>query len=556
MIESQHHQRSEEALTKSLQRYSDAGGSIIQIRTREPMRAASALRKHFTQADNPYKEWGASMGFRVFTAENFPDNTLPGGAEDFVTAFEMPMEALRDATSEVRARSDVVHYYVFHDPAPHIANNPFVQDLLQQYASILPTTNVAILFVTPDAPLEGIPQGLCLVTSLSTPTKEELEDVLTTILDQVEEQSTFPAGIDVSDEQHSQICLLGLGLTYTEFEMHIALASVEAAERAESTLTAKALLDGISRGKTEVVRQSEILELTTPEDMANVGGMRRLKDWVSQRASCYSEEAREFGVEPPKGLVLVGIPGAGKSLAAKAIASSLGVPLVRMDFARVFSKYVGDSEQRVRSALSMVEAMAPCVLFVDEIDKGLGGIGAGGDSGTSMRVLGTFLTWLQETTAPVFSMVTANRVTGLPPELLRRGRFDQIFSVTLPNPAERAEVLSIHLRKRGRDIATLGALEAFSRASEGYVPAEIESAVKDALVASFADGSDLTMDHILSALRNMIPMSVSHKESIDSIVAWAATNAIPVNYPDDGTLPSFSKAKTRRIFNGQKAKKA
>lgn len=237
---------------------------------------------------------------------------------------------------------------------------------------------------------------------------------------------------------------------------------------------------------------------------------------------------------------------------AKAVASVLGVPAVRLDFGRVFSKFVGDSENRVRAALAMVESMAPVVLFVDEIDKGLGGAGSGGgDSGTSSRVLGSFLTWLQENKSKVFTIVTANRIDGLPPELLRRGRFDGIFSVGLPNADERLEVLRIHLRKRNQDIKALSNVEPFVRKSEGYVPAEIESAVKDALIAAFAtEERVLTVAHLVKALDDMIPMSVSHKAAIDRIVEWAAANATPVNYPQ-GAIPQATQHTGRAIIGGR-----
>jgi SpoVK/Ycf46/Vps4 family AAA+-type ATPase len=214
-----------------------------------------------------------------------------------------------------------------------------------------------------------------------------------------------------------------------------------------------------------------------------------------------------------------------------------------LDFGRVFSKYVGDSESRVRSALKMIEQMAPCVLFADEIDKGLGGSGGGGDSGTSSRVLGSYLTWLQECKAPVFNVVTANRVQGLPPELFRRGRFDKIFSVTMPNPKGREEVLRIHLRKRGRDLDNFERedIQAFLDASEGYVPAEIEAAVKDAITESFADvaAEDLEMRHLIAAIKDMIPLSKSHASAMEEIKRWAEANATPVEYTEQSPDPKL-----------------
>lgn len=523
---------SETALMESIHKLSDAGGSLIQIRTREPVRASLVLRKHLIGADTPYKEWDIINGFRVFTTENYTDHRVTGGQEDFFSALTQPLTELRTPASQVNAEAGKIHYFIFMDPQLLIKDNPAATSLLQQYSSMLPSTNVCILLVTPDVKLD-VPSGTVLVTDLETPGIDELSRVVNRMVQ--DNGKDFPKGSDIDKEGCARIAQMGLGLTMFEFETYLAISIIEAGQARAQTLTTEALLAGVGDGKTMVVRQSEILELTHPESIDSVGGMQRLKEWLQARSYCYSEQAKEFGVDPPKGMVLVGVPGTGKSLCAKATASILGVPLVRLDFGRVFSRYVGDSESRVRDALKMVESMAPVVLFSDEIDKGLGNSEGGGDSGVASRVLGTFLTWLQECKAPVFVVVTANRVRGLPPELLRRGRFDQIWSVTMPDADERREVLDIHLRARQRSLEdfTEEDIEKFVAASEGYVPAEIESAVKDGIVIAFNDDSaeGLEMRHLLSALEELVPMSKSHKEQIDQIISWAAGNATPVTRP-------------------------
>lgn len=536
MISKPNERDSETALVQSIHRLSDAGGGVIQVRTREPIRAALALRKHMVNSDTPYKEWDVVNGYRVFTQENYTDHRITGDGGDFMQSLTNPLEQMRTPTSQVNTQADRVHFFVFVNPHPYMEGNPLAAELIQQYAAILPTTNVCLILVTPDMKLPGIPPGIVLVTELSTPSATELaKSVERSTQEATRRKEDFPSGSKVTKHDVQRIANMGLGLSLFEFETYSAIAVIEAGENGEAAITTERLLDGIAKGKTAVVRQSEILELTHPEDIENVGGMGKLKHWIGQRAGCYSDEAREFGIEPPKGMVLVGVPGSGKSLVAKVTASVLEVPLVRLDIGRVFSKYVGDSESRIREALTMVESMAPVVLFVDEIDKGLGGAGAGGDSGTSSRVLGSFLTWLQECKAPVFVVVTANRVDGLPPELLRRGRFDQIWSVGLPDSDARKAVLEIHLRLRGRDIEEFSAadLKEFLKVSEGYVPAEIESAVKDGLVLAFNDenAEGLEMAHIIQALRDMVPMSRSHKENIDRILLWARDNATPVEFP-------------------------
>lgn len=541
---------SEVALMTEIHKLADAGASVIQVRTREPIRTATALRRNFLGDDTPYAEWDIVNGMRRFTKENYVNHQIEGDKKDFGEAIEEPLAKLRNPSSDVCAAPDKIHYFAYVDPHPFIQNNAFVVSLLQQYATILPSTNVCIILVTPDMPLPDVPVGTVLVADLRTPGVEELSGVLTRIVESsTDEDSSFTKGSELDEDDIRRIAQMGLGMTLNEFETYAAIAIIEASLANEKSLKADRLMAGVAKGKTAVIRQSEILELMPPEDIENVGGMQRLKDWINERADCYSDDAREFGIEPPKGAALVGVPGTGKSLVAKAIAAVLEVPLVRLDFGRVFSKYVGDSESRVRAALKMVEEMAPCVLFVDEIDKGLGGAaGGGGDSGTSSRVLGSFLTWLQEYKAKVFTMVTANRVDGLPPELLRRGRFDAIFSVGMPNADERKEVLAIHLRKRGRDIADFSDsdIARFLEVSNNYVPAEIESAVKDALIAAYHADEELTISHLEKAFNDMVPMSRSHAAQIDRIVEWARNNATPVNYATTHIVPTTVEAPPAR----------
>lgn len=557
MISSSQPRDSETILMQSIHKLADAGGSVIQVRTREPTRAALVLRKHLLGSDTPYKEWDCVNGFRTFTKENYTDHKVSGGSEDFLSALTKPLEELRNPTSVVMAQPTKIHFFVYVDPQPFLPNNPLAIELLQQYAAILPSTNVCTILVTPEMTLPDVPVGTMLVADLPTPGPEELSEVLRRTLDSaVSNTQSFPDGSSFTDEDIRRVAYLGLGLSLYEFETYAAISIIDASLEGEQSIRVERLMEGIGAGKTAVVRQSEILELTHTEDIENIGGMQRLKDWLDARSACYSDGAKEFGIEAPKGMVLVGVAGTGKSLAAKVTASVLGVPLVRLDFGRVFSKYVGDSESRVRAALKMVEGMAPCALFVDEIDKGLGGAGGGGDSGTSSRVLGSFLTWLQECKAPVFTVVTANRVDGLPPELLRRGRFDQVFSVGMPTAAERREVLRIHLRKRGRDIDDFSGpeLQRFDEASNDYVPAEIESSVKDAIIAAYNGGKkskNVSMDHIVHALKDMVPMSKSHKETVDRIIAWARENATPVSYPNE-TAPATKPPMAARVIRTQR----
>ena len=523
---------SEADLMAAIHKLADAGGSLIQVRTREPVRAALTLRKNIIGSDYPYREWDIVNGWRnTFTNENFTDHKIKGSDADVIDALRLPLDELRNERGFLYQASDKIHFFIYQNVHPYLVGNPYVLELLSQYSAILPTSNVCMVLITNDAPLAEVPMGTVLTAELSTPGSDELEKCARHVI-----SNTRDVEVELDDEDYKKLANLGLGLSLYEFETYLAIAIIEGHQAQEDTINLERLMSGIAQGKTAVVKQSEILELTHATDIADVGGMHTLKSWVEKRAGCYSDAAKEYGITPPKGFVLVGVPGTGKSLVAKAVAGMMQIPLVRLDFGRVFSKFVGDSEARVRAALKMVESMAPVVLFVDEIDKGLGGIGGGGDSGVSVRVLGTYLTWLQECTAPVFSIVTANRVDGLPPELLRQGRFDQIFAVTMPDEQERLEVLAIHLRKRGRNLKEYKQSEqaAFVEASKNYVPAEIEAAVKTALISAFHENADkVEMDHIITALKEMIPMSRSNAEAIQRIISWADNNAVTVSGPSE-----------------------
>lgn len=257
-----------------------------------------------------------------------------------------------------------------------------------------------------------------------------------------------------------------------------------------------------------------------------VGGLSKLKEWLSVRQRVFQGEAVGFGLEAPKGVLLLGVQGCGKSLAAKAVAGVWDVPLLRLDFGALYNKYIGETEKNLRDALRTAEVMAPCVLWVDEIEKGLAG--GDGDDGVSRRVLGTLLTWMAERKKPVFLVATANDVTGLPPELLRKGRFDEIFFVDLPDEATRALIFQIHLKNRNLQPSRFD-LDRLAKASPGFSGAEIEQAIVSSLYASLATSATISMTHLLEELGKTKPLSVVMKEKIDWLRNWARERTVPAN---------------------------
>ena len=283
-------------------------------------------------------------------------------------------------------------------------------------------------------------------------------------------------------------------------------------------------------GKRRMIQSNGLLEyIQTPLDLSEIGGMRRLKKWLEMRKDAFGSEATKFGLRPPRGVLMLGVQGAGKSLCAKAIATAWQQPLLRLDPGTLYASYIGESEHNLRQALQQVEMMSPVVLWIDEIEKAFASAASRSvDGGLSQRMFGSLLTWLQERQAPVFVVATANDIEALPPELLRKGRFDEIFFVDLPNKDVRKEIFAIHLKKRGRDPQKFD-LDELTRVSEGYSGSEIEQAIISALHEAFATNTELTTDQILTALRTSPPLSVTMAEKVQSLLAWAKGRCVPAD---------------------------
>ena len=282
--------------------------------------------------------------------------------------------------------------------------------------------------------------------------------------------------------------------------------------------------------KRRMTQRGGLLEyIQTLLDLSEIGGMRGLKKWLNQRKDAFSTKATKFGLEAPKGVLMLGVQGAGKSLCAKAIATAWQQPLLRLDPATLFNSYVGESERNLREALRQTEMMSPVVLWIDEIEKGFASAASQStDGGLSKRMFGTLLTWLQEHKAPVFVVATANDIEALPPELMRKGRFDEIFFVDLPRQDVRREIFAIHLKKRKREPKKFD-LDALAEASEGYSGSEIEQAVVSALHEAYSDKTGLNTEHILSALRASPPLSVTLAEKVQCLRAWAEGRCVPAD---------------------------
>lgn len=287
----------------------------------------------------------------------------------------------------------------------------------------------------------------------------------------------------------------------------------------------KSDLPGVMQAKYELLNRGGTLQFEyDTAQFTDVGGLTRLKSWLLQRKSAFRGDPDASHLDAPKGLLLTGVQGCGKSLAAKATAGIFGVPLLRLDFGAIYDKYHGETERKLRESLETADVMSPCVLWIDEIEKGVAG--RGGETGTSQRVLGTFLTWMAEKKTQVFVVATANDMTSLPPELVRKGRFDEIFFVDLPNPTVRAAILEIHLANRNFDSAQFD-ISALAAAMDGFSGAEIEQAIVSALYAAHAQKQTLATQHVLDEIGMTRPLSTVLREQIEGLRQWASGRTVP-----------------------------
>ena len=342
-------------------------------------------------------------------------------------------------------------------------------------------------------------------------------------IDYLIKELVVPEKLNLTELGKEQLLKAFLGLSRTRIRLVLASALASKQQVNESDIAL------VLEEKKQVIRQTGILEFySSHESLKNVGGLDKLKQWLQIKKNSFTEKARQYGIPNPKGLFLVGIQGTGKSLSAKTIANEWRLPMLRLDVGQLFGGIVGESENKTRQMIQLAEAMSPCVLWMDEIDKAFGNISGGsdGDSGTSRRVFGSLITWMQEKTSPVFIVATANNVEILPAELLRKGRFDEIFFLNLPNHRERQEIFKVHLQKLRPHRLREFNLSALAHASEDFSGAEIEQSIIDGMSLAFADVSkgnsrDFTTDDILKACGDTTPLAKVAMKQIEDLKFWA-----------------------------------
>lgn len=470
---------------KELDLYLRARFGLIVLTTGEEERAIELLRLACAGTKRVLLTWDIADGF---VGPGAPPNVKdPMTALDQIEKFD---------------NESVVVLKDFHD----LWGNPGVKRKLRSVAQRLKFQRKAIVVITPSRSLPDELRDEAVLVDLPNPDAPELDEVLSGLVNGPGIKVTLtPLG-------REKITQAAVGLTASQARRVFGKAIV-----------ADGVLDDQDIGlvtdeKKQIIRESEALEFypvsETPDD---VGGLDILKEWLRLRERAFTKEAADYGLPTPRGMALIGIPGTGKSLTAKMIGSLWRMPVIRLDVGALFGSLVGESEERARRALRMCETVAPCVVWIDEIEKGLaqGGL----DGGTSTRVFGTILTWMQEKRSPCFVVATANDVAAVPPELLRKGRFDEVFFLDLPTERERREILEVHVRKRRRIPADFD-LDSLAVQSVGRTGAELEQAIIDAMYVGFAGQREFATEDILAALQKQVPLSVSQREVITSLRNW------------------------------------
>jgi ATP-dependent Zn protease len=395
------------------------------------------------------------------------------------------------------------------------------------------TKNKALIIISQSFDLPNELDKYISVIDIPLPEKEHIESKIKDLLEKASQRKDLAEKFKTkySKDELEHIVNSFRGLTLNECEQVCTYCMIK-----HTSLDPEA----ISHQKRDIIRKSGLLDwIEVNENLENIGGLNELKDWLYKRTKAFTKEAVDYGLPPnPKGILLVGIQGAGKSLFARGVSSFWNFPLLKLDMGKVFSGIVGSSENNMRQVFKVAESVAPCILWLDEIDKGMSGSRSSSvsDGGTTSRVLGSWLTWMQENQSPVFIVATANDISNLPPELMRKGRFDEIFFVDLPSSAEREVIFNIHLNKRKRDINKFD-LSTLAEESHNFTGAEIEAAIVSAMYEAFNESREFNTDDIVESLNEIVPLAVTMKEEIDSLKLWASERAR--NASNSGKLKKY-----------------
>ncbi|MBO8244186.1 AAA family ATPase [Prochlorococcus marinus XMU1411] len=465
--------------------------SLIWIRTKEEERLEKLINFSCERLNiKRFVCWDCVNGIKGLVNEDGKFSNNPLGVLDW----------LRRQSPEVSTVLLVKDFHKFYD-------DPSINRTIKELSSELKQTSHNLIISSHLFPSSEDLDELMTIINLPLPDQKELKNLIKKI--------AINTNSDLEEQDLNELSIASSGLT------EIKVKQVTAKALAQRGKISKKDIKDILEEKKQVIARSEILEFfEAKSSQDDIGGLNVLKVWLNQRFRAFSKEARDYGLPIPKGVLLVGAQGTGKSLTAKSISKSWSMPLLRLDVGRLFSSLVGSSEARTRETISRAEAMSPCILWIDEIDKGFGG-DARSDGGTSQRVLASLLTWMAEKESAVFVIATANAIDKLPAELLRKGRFDEIFFLDLPNSKERLSILDLHLKKRRPSYNF--PLSTIVDRTDGFSGAELEQAVIEGMHISFSENRELMEKDLIKAVSELVPLSRTAKEQIDLLKEWSST---------------------------------
>ena len=470
---------------------------VILLETPEEDRAGVLLKSLAVQMGLPYFSWSATKGLRR------------DGVEGAVYGSADPGQAL--AHVEASAFPAIYHFQGLGD----FLEDRLLATRLKDAAARFAKSSGAIVLTGGPVILPDSLKPVSARLALPTPDMAEYRDLLRRVLRDL--SGRMKVKVEMTGEDFSRLLANLKGLTLTEAERILTRVVVEDGKLSPEDI--RAVVDA----KKAIVEREGVLEYFPAEErLADVADLAGLKSWLAERRAILSEPGRAaaFGLAFPKGVLLLGVPGCGKSLCAKAVAREWGLPLLKLDPTRLYDKYIGESEKHFRGAMSMAEKMAPVVLWIDELEKAFTSAAGNEDGGVSTRIFGTFLSWLQDRKGDVFVVATANDVSILPPEFLRKGRFDEIFFVDLPDAAARTALFTIHLKKRGKDPAAFD-LPRLVQATEGFGGSEVEQAIVAGLYTAFSGGLDLATETLLEEISRTRPLAQTMPEKIEWLRTWA-----------------------------------
>jgi ATP-dependent 26S proteasome regulatory subunit len=496
---------------------------LLYFATSEYERVKQKARRIAFEMDYTFNSWDIVEGLQSHgknknnRVEKIEKHKLHGSTKN-ADAFLGELKALIEAELKEEGESNkppIKEVYFIEDFHKYFRDER-VLVYLRKLTTLLKGTNKHLILVSPFLKLPDELEKYVTIVNVPLPDRDDLKIRLNAVKDKD----------DVNPDLEKYLIDSALGMTDMEADLAFRLAKEKVG------LNSKEATRIISNEKEQIIKKSGILDYyqVDSELEKNVGGLSNLKSWLKQRSKAFELKAKNFGLKEPKGILLLGVPGCGKSLTAKCVATEWKQPLLRLDIGKVFQAEVGSSENNIRLALATAEAVAPCVLWIDEIEKGLNVGGGEKDGGTNSRVFSTILTWMQEKTKPVFVIATANNISDLPPELLRKGRFDEIFFIDLPTKEERKNILQIHLNKHGQKNIT--DLDTLADQSKYFNGAEIEETVKEAMFLSYvedADNSQISMRHLEQATKQIVPLAQTMKRKIDGLREWATTRARPAS---------------------------